>query len=894
VQRLSNDPTVGRLGEPFGPVTPRPTAIVIGRERELDLLQRELVEVPVAVICGVAGIGKTTLALEFASRRGGACAYVKASPGWTVGDVAEASWRHLRASRWDESETEAGRLEAALTALDREGRLTILEDVHLLAPSAAETIVDAALQRLRSARLIVTSRDLIPLAAGKPDRLQILLQALDRRSAEILWNRLVELYGQGRAFETAWQRSLGNPFLLRQAHAAIWSDGNPLDSAVADLASDELRLAAALAMSHTPLPAPVLARLLSGHRFERALCTLLTRLIVSVTADGWYSMHDLWREAVARALARETARSVAADLVAALRSGGVDATTALQEIARHLRQLGREAEIGPLLLEQAPALVRRGDSAALLREIEQLPPPLLGPELLVLRARTRARNMQVRRAHRELAQLVESGEVTPQVRFFLGSLATVAGELDHAQTLLAALVDDPQAGDLLRIQARLGLAWNAATRGERGEARRLLEEYENTSPRPQASSAALHLFFRFLDQDSKDTAELDCDPLGWMRDRSSDLWSRMITPVIAATILASQGRFEEADAVARWFEGSIHSPDTCVEWSWIQAMIRFEKGERAGPLGTLRRVQPVLDSGGHLAGAVYTRALTARLLFLLGRRREALVELGRAQDECAIKKAHGFRAILESVALEDPLAPGWLAHAPVIAPTKVGDAARARVKAALRMVVGGRPAVCGSRLPGPEVPPSDDYAFERALVDLAGSLWARRHGRERVEATCLARAAKEAVRGGADEDLIPRLHEALLELTVAGDRADRAPDSPMPLVIDSRRHEVRGAGYRTSLAQARTLRDLLYAFAAAPDHHLTRDLIARALWNTDYAPLRHESSLKSSIRRLRALLAGTELEVKADRAGYRLLLPSHAVLVVEPLTPGRDGPPGRA
>ncbi len=56
-------------------------------------------------------------------------------------------------------------------------------------------------------------------------------------------------------------------------------------------------------------------------------------------------------------------------------------------------------------------------------------------------------------------------------------------------------------------------------------------------------------------------------------------------------------------------------------------------------------------------------------------------------------------------------------------------------------------------------------------------------------------------------------------------------------------------------------------------------MIARALWDTDYDPLRHESTLKSNIRRLRSLLAGTNAEVQNDSRGYRLLLPPGAVFI---------------
>jgi DNA-binding response OmpR family regulator len=78
------------------------------------------------------------------------------------------------------------------------------------------------------------------------------------------------------------------------------------------------------------------------------------------------------------------------------------------------------------------------------------------------------------------------------------------------------------------------------------------------------------------------------------------------------------------------------------------------------------------------------------------------------------------------------------------------------------------------------------------------------------------------------------------------------------------------------------LRRLLYAFAVAPGYHLDRSAIARSLWSADYDPLRHESSLKSNIRRLRDLLEGTGMTIETEAEGYRLLLPPSTLVVTPP------------
>jgi hypothetical protein len=74
------------------------------------------------------------------------------------------------------------------------------------------------------------------------------------------------------------------------------------------------------------------------------------------------------------------------------------------------------------------------------------------------------------------------------------------------------------------------------------------------------------------------------------------------------------------------------------------------------------------------------------------------------------------------------------------------------------------------------------------------------------------------------------------------------------------------------------LRQLYETFLAAPDRYLTRDAIAQAMWNTTYDPLRHENTLRSSIRRLRSVLRGAA-EIRCECDGYRLC--SHSAPAIQ-------------
>src|SRR5262249_32982165 len=148
-----------------------------------------------------------------------------------------------------------------------------------------------------------------------------------------------------------------------------------------------------------------------------------------------------------------------------------------------------------------------------------------------------------------------------------------------------------------------------------------------------------------------------------------------------------------------------------------------------------------------------------------------------------------------------------------------------------------------------------------------------------VAARYLQLAVDEAALCQADRDLVPLLYERW-----RGSLADKL--GPIAearrsgaFVIDGESHEVRDGGQRVCLATHQILRRLVYAFAGAPGRHLDRDTITRALWGSDYDPLRHESSLKSNVRRLRELLGVTRAIIQSDEEGYRLVLPEDATYI---------------
>lgn len=105
-----------------------------------------------------------------------------------------------------------------------------------------------------------------------------------------------------------------------------------------------------------------------------------------------------------------------------------------------------------------------------------------------------------------------------------------------------------------------------------------------------------------------------------------------------------------------------------------------------------------------------------------------------------------------------------------------------------------------------------------------------------------------------DPGLLPALYDPLRSQAAAATR-DGVATTPLPaLVIDGTRHEVIDGAVRVNLASRMVLRQLLHAFASADGNHLDQAATCRALWQCDYAPMHHGSSIKSSVQRLRDLL----------------------------------------
>src|SRR5207248_7546466 len=130
------------------PSVPRPSALFVGRDAELARLRDKLKQVPIAVIYGVAGIGKSTLACALAASWDGPVAYRKAGDGEPVAALLDDVRRQLAGGPVSEAATDDERLEDLVQRMDATRALWLLDDLHRLEATARAALVRALGQSL--------------------------------------------------------------------------------------------------------------------------------------------------------------------------------------------------------------------------------------------------------------------------------------------------------------------------------------------------------------------------------------------------------------------------------------------------------------------------------------------------------------------------------------------------------------------------------------------------------------------------------------------------------------------------------------------------------------------------------------------------------------------------
>ncbi|MFE8603049.1 AAA family ATPase [Archangium violaceum] len=868
---------------------PAPSPIWVGRQSELGRLQAMLEQLPVALVYGVGGVGKSTLVYALAAgRRGGPVVYDSVSPGEPLAALVDDARRQLARGAVPEALDDEERLLDLAGRLDEHGALWVLDDLHRLDEASRTRLVDVLGRELRSGRFVATSRELVPMLGGTADRFELKLGGLDERSAQALWANLDTLYGPSSGFDVAWARSRGNPFHLRRAHAGGVHEEDPSAAAIHALSPDQRLIATVLALSAFDMNVKLLERLLPEPRARAALRGLVVQLILEVDGSGRCMLHDIHRDALLASLSPEERKEHHARLATMLSEAELDPVVRVRERCRHLCACGRFEEAGRLLLESGAELIRLGVASELFRGFEAIPPEHRTPEIIHARARTLARLLDVRRAHEELLRLEVSTVREPlDIKASLAHVAMLAGDLAAAEHHARAVLEDPRATDALRMRTGTVFALTRTYRGFGDEARAFIDAAERTATLPA------HLgFLRFtraftfwLDERNSEAVEAMGSARAVARDAPPTFRASVLGPMFYAGILSSAGRFERAGELLKQTESLVRheqDPRLRVSWHAMHAMFLHERGERAAALSELRGLEDAFHRSGELLGELWARAWIGRERMLLGQCAEAERLLKETDALARERGILGVCAAIERSRREDPLVRLREERVEAPHPEKRGEVTRARAISALLSVAAGNAGAARAAIESVRATAlGTDYGLDRAIVALAESLAARLAGHGDAEREARQRAEAEASTASVDPGLLERLSDALgaTRLVTANGRAMLAGH----VIVDARRHELRYPGHVVPLKQRPVLRKLLYALANRPGVVLPKELLVEQTWNKPYEPPVHDNLLWVNVCRLRELVSGSGMTLEREESGYQLRVPEQFVYIA----PGR-------
>ena len=828
---------------------PRPPSLFVGRERERAQLERGLAQVPVAVICGLAGVGKSSLAYAIAAGRPTVHATVR---GPELGAVMDELRRGLGPA--PEVLGDDARAAALAEALDEREAVAVIDDLHALAADDQARLLGLVGARLTRGRVIATSRER-PASAQGYDRVEVHLGGLTERAGRALWAALDELRGSTAGFARAFAASGGNPFLLRRSHAGDPSGPDPLIAAIAALPVEATWLLGAIALTGAPLGTDELAAI-TGRDPRAALTVLRRALLIDLDGDGAPLLHELVRAAARAALGDDRTLALHAALATAL-AARRDAA-GIHAAVRHWIDAGAPDRARAHLVATGKQLLALGASRAVAALTAELGAPHRA--LGALRARALVRLLDVGEGERALRTAMQARPPSGAELSALGTLALCAGRFDDAKAALArAALDDEASPAVKAAIAGLDAVRRFHTEALAPAMADLARAASSARGGGRAVLAATATYLSWLERYAVG-AERSGTPTSDNRAPSAHGYRAAALGALALggyDIRAAPADSARALAALEAALAVHDDPLARIHTDGVRALRRWEDGDRLGASTALADLAGRADDAGYVLAVLWIQVFAARIAFVLGRRRHARGLLERVAHDA---RALGASALVRAASYgadDDPVARlAVLLHSPGDAPS---SSVRTRAFQALA-------AVCrGEAAPALVPDPRPGYHVEAALTHLAQGVVGRRQGGARGKtAWSRATAAAATALAAADDDLL-----GAFVAVIDGD-----PGGPSaPVVIDSVRHELIAGAKTLPLGKRPVMRKLLYALAARAGDVLAKDELTQAAWGQPYDPLRHDNPLFVNLSRLRTLVktVGVSVEADPDQGGYRLV-----------------------
>lgn len=423
---------------------------LLGRDRERAWCAHAFAHHRVLAICGLAGIGKTSLlrhvAHEQAQRVAGTVVYHRCADGDRIGSVLAS----LLAGD-PPGPPRSLALRAALDELtgwaQRTPLVLCIDDAHRIADPLLLEVLAHLGAVAAPLWLVMTSRRELPLSGADVDGAMLRLGPLSADSARALWDDLEARFGPSLVrFEALGAARRGIPFVLRRAYATGLVDDAEDGVDLTGLAEPQAALLAQICAFDGPVEVEQLAALVPDR--IAALPGLVRALLVDLTPARSLAVHDLVRAAVARSARPPTA-------------------------AEHRVCLQRYAAGGdPLALLRHTIGAERWDAAAAL--LDQIVRPQLGffplgvaTETQVLAAFTalehahvalplplRLARLQIAARHGQGRAVLEAlrAEATrePAAWAHLGAVELLLGDALAAETHTRQALADPAGGSIVR------------------------------------------------------------------------------------------------------------------------------------------------------------------------------------------------------------------------------------------------------------------------------------------------------------------------------------------------------------------------------------------------------------------------------------------------------------
>lgn len=624
----SPSPALARLGL----ATPPP---FVGRSRELSELIDALTGSPLLVVNGAVGSGKTRLAGELAKRIENSLQVtrVACAPGDLGIAVAARCERAM--------DRMPGSLDSVLAS---EPCLIIVDDVHHLPQVDVVRLVRSVADRPGAGRLLLLTRDILPLPRSDARQFSLTLEGLDETSARVLWSHLEELYGPTahEACDSAVAKTRGMPLAMRREYARSRYDENAWELEALD---DQARAALeAVCIVKLPSAPAAIGAVLEEASPEDALIDLVSRQLIDPLESGRFAVHDVVRDQVLALMNPERRSALERRTAVVLRglgrgsgpmrpawTAGDDGAIALmdpvdrtREIIMHLIAAGDYEAAGDELVACAREALARGAGGELLAQIKTL------QALGVTSKRLSRVEAQIAIRHGRFADAAElSCELDAPTRAFLqfrtGALASARSLLEDVLASGAETSADSRAQAAATL-AELEIACGNADKAEACLANAFAEREQLSG----AGRAALHLAFAQLESHRGNLSGARA-ALARAATGADDGELAARVEVARVRNLVDERRFREARQLQEQAELAVREVD-CVplrdELARCSSLVECSVGNANAAGETLRQVVAAARQRGDEIGALRADLELARSLVAIG-------ELGNAAEIAA-------------------------------------------------------------------------------------------------------------------------------------------------------------------------------------------------------------------------------------------------------------------